>query len=1139
MDSIEAARRVAEDIHCGAVAAGGLPSKPLEFVRGEAARRNVTLYALPRDDPQLKGGQAVFDSQSCTILYQDSGDDFDRAFLIAHELGHLILEGGSADAVAIDVQSDRSVEESPVGAERVLDYGARERREVKMDIFARELLLPRSAVIRLHVDQGLTAETIAKQFSSRLPMVQQQLLDALLLPPSPTATGKMARPAADSPDDSQREAVSHSAGPFLLQAGPGTGKTRTLVERVSRLVREGVTPSSILVLTFSNKAAGELVDRIAVRHPEAAGAMWIGTFHSFGLDIVRRFHEKLGLPPDPKIVDRAEAIELLEDELPRLPLKHFRNLWDPTLDLADMLTAISRAKDEVADAARYRLLAEAMLKTASADEESRKPAEKCHEVAILFEAYERLMASERAVDFGDLIALPVRLLESDAAVRDAVRLRHVHILVDEYQDVNHASVRLLKAVAGDGCNLWTVGDARQSIYRFRGAASTNIAQFGSDFPGATIRQLGVNYRSNDEIVQAFCGFSQKMLSSASALPLQLRADRGAGNHRPEHRKVAMPDDEISAVAGAIMEGHANGVAYHQQAVLCASNARVRSIAEGLEERGIPVLHLGSLFERAEVKDLLAMLSLLVDMRATGLVRLATLPSYRMPLQDVASILHHAAGNEITPGAWKEVSSKVPGLTNDSTAALLLMSDLLAGFTPASGPWTVLANWVIDRLGIARALYQKSDQASRMQGLALWQFLNFCRKQPARKGLPIRRLLDRIRRLILLSEDRGLQQLPAVASGIDAVRLLTIHGAKGLEFQAVHLPGLVTTGLPRSYRPPRITPPDGLIHAHLGKTGAEAVRIGHEEEEECLFFVGLSRACDNLFIYSYNRLDEKRARSPSPFLERVQPFLTLPDNPSLVAGPSATSQAIPVGWEGKPSWSDSEINQFDRCPRRFFYTYVLRLHGQRSDTPFLQMHYTVFDVLDWLQAKHPLTNPDDTEVEAAFADAWQRKGAVDHGYAGDYRRIGRRLVDYYLQVRRSLALAKTEPIALPFSGCEIVVRMDAVADSPGGNVILRRVKSGKKPSGDLDDLEFGILQLAAAHAYGARAQVEISFLTSEESVPLELTPKKLNTRKLKVEDIVAKIHAGEYPAEEEARTCPRCPSYYVCGPVPHGSLKIKI
>lgn len=265
--------------------------------------------------------------------------------------------------------------------------------------------------------------------------------------------------AALTPDPTQVAAAEHRDSAFQLQAGPGTGKTRTLVRRIESLLAEGVDPTTILVLTFSNKAANELSERLAASNPTAAAAMWIGTFHAFGLDIVRRFHDKLGLPPDPRLIDKSEAIELLEDELPRLPLRHYRNLWDPALDLSDMLTAISRAKDEVVDAAGYRALAQAMADNAGHDAEAMVGAEKCLEVALLFETYERLMAAGQLIDFGDLVAQPVRLAESDSEVKMALKARHQHVLVDEYQDVNNASVRLLKAIVGEGRNLWVVGDA--------------------------------------------------------------------------------------------------------------------------------------------------------------------------------------------------------------------------------------------------------------------------------------------------------------------------------------------------------------------------------------------------------------------------------------------------------------------------------------------------------------------------------------------------------------------------------------------------------------------------------------------------------------------------------------------------------
>ena len=575
MDATEAARRKAENLHRANVAAGGDPTRPLAFALQEATRRGLDVYALQEGDSQLKGGKAAFDSQAGGILYEDRGSDFERAFLIAHELGHVVLEGGTLDVVTMDVEPDRSMEDAPVGVDRVLDYGARERREVKMDLFAREFLLPRPVLRELHLNEGLTSDAIAMRFGAPLAVVQQQLLDALLLPPAgephPMGAGAVAGPLTLDP--TQAQAAAHRGLAFQLQAGPGTGKTRTLVCRIEGLLADGVDPTTILVLTFSNKAANELCERIAASNPVAAAAMWIGTFHAFGLDIVRRFHDRLALPPDPRVIDRTEAIELLEDEFPRLELKHYRNLWDPALDLSDMLSAISRAKDEVVDAAAYRALAQSMAVRAGTDQDAKVRAHKCLEVATLFEAYERLLTARQLLDFGDLVALPVRLVEGSAEVRDALRARHEHVLVDEYQDVNRASVRLLKAVVGDGRNLWVVGDARQSIYRFRGASATNIARFAIDFLGAQAAPLAVNYRSDERIVDVFTEFARGMRASAGALPLNLQADRGSKGERVELRVAGSADDEVSALAASITALHEQGIAYGGQAVLCASNAR--------------------------------------------------------------------------------------------------------------------------------------------------------------------------------------------------------------------------------------------------------------------------------------------------------------------------------------------------------------------------------------------------------------------------------------------------------------------------------------------------------------------------------------------------------------------------------------
>src|SRR6218665_1131929 len=293
---------------------------------------------------------------------------------------------------------------------------------------------------------------------------------------------------------------------------------------------------------------------------------------------------------------------------------------------------------------------------------------------------------------------------------------------------------------------------------------------------------------------------------------------------------------------------------------------------------------------------------------------------------------------------------------------------------------------------------------------VWQFLNFCRRQPRGQGVPVLRLLDRIRRLVLLSEDRGLSQLPRSAESIDAVRLMTIHGSKGLEFDAVHLPGMVTSGLPRNNVPPRCLPPDGLIHGSEGLTGIEAVKAGHDEEEECLFFVALSRARDRLLLYSYAKQADGRARSPSRFVAPIERFLARPAFVPLRAGPPSTGVPLSITWQGRPQWTDIQVNLFERCPRRFLYTHVLRLGGRRTETAFMKMHNVVNDVFEWLKREHETTSPTVDELAARFEEAWRSKGAAEHGYAEDYRRIGRRLVDFLIESRSRGVSAPASPIS---------------------------------------------------------------------------------------------------------------------------------
>lgn len=1135
MDAIEAARQVAEKLHQTASELGHDTSNLLRFAKDEAERRGIEVFGIPKGDPQLNGGRALFDNQAEMILYEDVGSDFDKAFLIAHEIGHLELEGLTNGYITKKVEPERSAEAPAVGAERVIDYGSHERREIIMDLFARELLLPRSLLKRWHIDEQMTSESIAKRLKVPLGVVQQQLIDALLLPPIKPSFTEPAG-AQIGLDDSQRKASLHRDSPFQLQAGPGTGKTRTLVYRIESLLEEGVDPGTILVLTFSNKAAGELRERIAAKFPEAVATLWLGTFHSFGLDIVHRFHDRLGLSEHPRVISRYEAIEMLEDELARLPLKHFRNLYDPTLDLGDMLSAISRAKDEVVNAIEYLALAEAMLESAGGDQEHEQ-AEKCLDVARLYQIYELLLKNNDSVDFGDLVSLPVRLVESDPDVQKSLSSRHQHILVDEYQDVNRASVRLLKAIAGEGKRLWVVGDSRQSIYRFRGASSINMKRFTDDFPGAEVYRLDINYRSSEEIVDLYRQFSTGMKASEGVLPLQLHANRGHSNNRPEFRVATTTDDEIAVIAAAVEEKKRQGVEYKDQAILCTSNNRLSEIATSLEGLGLPVLYLGSLFEREEVKDLLSLLSLVTDRRATGMVRAATLPGYTVRLEHITALQKQLREADIAPLGWGALVDQVPGLDKQACETLKRLSTVMENIPPHTNPWSVLASLIIDRLGWAKEAAQAEDLQGQMKGIALWQLLNFARNPIKGSGLAIDRLLSRIRRIVLLSEDREMRQLPQAALSINGVRLMTIHASKGLEFKVVHLPGMIATGLPSSNRAPRCVPPDGLIDGTQGLTGLEAIKAGHDEEEECKFFVATSRAQDSLLLYASSVQNNGNKRSCSKYIDRIAPALqTLKDPPRLSLNPTVP-ETFCVD-EETLLLSEKQISLYDRCPRRFLYTHALALSGKRTESAFMQMHSAVYEMLEWLGQHHSESTPNAEELEAQFTQSWNDRGPVNHGYADDYRRIGQRLVQYLMETRQGRQLVKPEILQLSFPEGDINVLPDEITLDIDGNHSIRRIKTGKKGSDEFDRIEYTLLVEAAERHFGQGTRVEAVHLAGETQEAVKVSDRKKNTRLDKAQSAMGSIARGHFPAKPENRTCPRCPNFFICGKVPPGNIRLK-
>ena len=935
MDGVEVGRRRAAALFNRAEDAGTDPWQPYLIASIAAGLEGVTIEKVAKGHPSLAGARATYVPEFRHILHEDTGSPFSDAFLVGHEMGHVLLGDDKVADSVMTVDEERSLDAAPVGVDRVEDYGRNQRREIQMDLFARELLLPRSRVRSLHIKEGMTATQIAEKIGADFGVVAQQMLDALLLP---EVAEVFEVPMVNKPlNDEQRAAAHHTGSPYLLEAGPGTGKTQTLVGRINWLLANKVDPREILVLTFSNKAAGELMERIGAENPEAAAAIWCGTFHAFGLDILKRFAERISLPSIPIMIDRADGIAMIEKQLPGLKLAHYRNLWDPSRDINDILQAISRAKDEVASADDYNRLGEAMKTAAEVavprDAKADETAEKVLEVAKVYRRYEELKEAGKLLDFGDLVSLPVRVVERDPVIKGILTAKHKHVLVDEYQDVNRSSVRLLKAIVGKGENLWVVGDIKQSIYRFRGASSVNVELFDkTDFPGATVGRLNVNYRSSSEIVDAFSNFSSNM-KVVNSRPSRLTSHRGTGGHHPEFRKTGSANDEIAALAEAIEEMKTLGYCYRDQAILCTGNDKLARFAAGLESMGIPILYLGSIFERPEIKDLMSLLAMVADTKGLGLARIANLAPFMMSMQDLDAIVSKLQSDRALD--WRSMALPIDNLSPEGQRSLVHLRTVLTGFDRRSRPWDVLARVLLDRTSIAAGIVRSDTISDRTSGIAVWQFMNYIRNAKS-SASPILNMLERIRRLVSIADDRDLRRLPSSAQGLDAVRLMTVHGSKGLEFPIVHLPGLTSASLPRhASQIQGIAPPDGLV-AGSQQSGVLARALAHDEEQECLFYVAISRAKDRLVCYAQSRNAIGNNMNHSPFIDRiissvryVTPARTVPLAPE--------DKPINIVFEGRPIFTGGQILQYNKCPRRFFYSHLLRVGGKQTETAFMRMH----------------------------------------------------------------------------------------------------------------------------------------------------------------------------------------------------------
>jgi len=1089
----------------------------IDLVRAGLRKADLQLDTLQPHTVYGEGVLGVLEREDGFVRIAEGLDHATAATVIAHELGHFWLHDESKFIVR---ETDASFGGQPFecGIDRVVAYSPKERREVQANVFAQEFLLPAHRLRTRFLSERARPSAIAQDFCLPPGLVIMQMIRALLLPPLRPSAATTGSVSPEPLDPSQQEAATWSAGPLIVDAGPGTGKTKTLVGRIEHLLGNNVAPSSIIALTFSNKAAAEMIERVERLSPTAAPLIWIGTFHAFGLEILRLFGATAGIQEDFGIADEAESLAVLERALKDLPLRYYQNLWDPTLELRFVLHAISRAKDELVSAEEYGQKATEMRRRSQTSDEIEK-AERAVEVGQIYTIYEQRLRAENLLDFGDLVGLAARVLRLNPDALQQLSSRFAHILVDEYQDVNFASTELLKVLRPDGKGMWVVADPRQSIYRFRGAAPGNVSKFATAYAAASRRPLLTNYRSGQPVVNVFQGFGAG-IAAAPKPAVSWHANRGAIGRVEQHHADNLAS-EAAGLAKQIAQCRAEGIAYANQAVLARSHLTLARFAAHLETAGVPILYLGDLFERPEVRDLLSLVSLGSEFGGAGLVRVAEFPEYGASRADAVTVIAEAAR---TKESAIEVCARAATLTGVSEAGRRGLPELAAhldGVGFETSAWQLLTRYLFEQSDYLAGLLAKDDVSSQQSLIAIYQILKFCREhQDAHRRWGERRaLLENIRRLERLDDDRQYRIVPAEAEGIDAVRFMTIHASKGLEFGAVHLPNVATHYVPSAHRQSRCPPPAGLEHLALSK-------IDHDAEEECLFFVALSRARDVLGISHARWHTGARAGNPSRLLARIGSALPSPRSwPDKQVDPDGPIEIVP---SARDSYEERHLQLYSDCPARYRYEVVDELRGPLDMSAYLRFHGCVRRTISWVDSEQRGGNAVTADTALVkLKEIWADRGPVGHGFEEVYLRAAQEMVQQAVTARTAIGKDVTDLVwRLEFAGKPVVAAApDRAFEAPDGSIVIQRIRTGRRTKNEPAKPVWTFLEKAAGRLFaGRRLRLEAFYPGSGERVPI--IPEQSDKALAMYENAVVGIERGEFPPRP-SRHCPSCQFYFIC------------
>ena len=598
----------------------------------------------------------------------------------------------------------------------------------------------------------------------------------------------------------QQQAVQHTEGPLLILAGAGSGKTKVLTVRIVHLLAQGVNPYEILAITFTNKAAKEMKSRVEGLVGDVANRIWLSTFHSFCAKFLRfELDNFLGYNSNFTIYDTSDSQAVIKAALKAL------NLDDKYYPVGAMIAAISDAKNKLLFASDFRKQARDFYQ---------------QKVADVYEYYERELRKNNALDFDDLLLVAVKLLQSNEAVLDKYSKRFRYVMIDEYQDTNHAQYLLAKLLASHWKNIAVVGDADQSIYAWRGADIQNILDFEKDYPNCTSIKLEQNYRSTKIILDA----ANAVIENNEGRPKKnLWTDKTEGA-KIQHFTAQSEHEEAAFIGDTIAKKHdIHGVPYGDMAILYRTNAQSRVLEEALIKRALPYTMVGGtkFYDRKEIKDVLAYLRVLYNpFDDLSLLRIINVPKRSIGATTVAKLQDYARANGTSLFMTLTQLHLVDTIKGKTKEKLEEFGILIFTLVAEMEDKTVLdiLEAILDRTGYLAQLEESTDPQDQARAENIGELLSVAKD--FQDTNPTGTVEDFLEQVALVNDVDSFEQEES------KVTLMTLHAAKGLEFPIVFLGGLE----------------EGLFPHSRTLMNPEEI-----EEERRLAYVGITRAEKELYI----------------------------------------------------------------------------------------------------------------------------------------------------------------------------------------------------------------------------------------------------------------------------------------------------